>query len=41
MNMHDSNPIVYERRGIYIGECPSNSPFIKNNGAEVPKHMQK
>ena len=22
---------------IRIGECPSNSPFLKNNGAEVPK----
>ena len=20
-----------------IGECPSNSPFLKNNGAEAPK----
>ena len=22
---------------ICIGECPSNSPFLKNNGAETPK----
>ena len=22
---------------LRIGECPSNSPFLKNNGAEVPK----
>ena len=23
--------------GFCIGECPSNSPFLKNNGAEAPK----
>jgi hypothetical protein len=22
---------------LSIGECPSNSPFLKNNGAEAPK----
>ena len=22
---------------LCIGECPSNSPFLKNNGAEAPK----
>jgi hypothetical protein len=22
---------------LCIGECPSNSPFLKNNGAEGPK----
>jgi hypothetical protein len=22
---------------LHIGECPSNSPFLKNNGAEAPK----
>ena len=22
---------------LRIGECPSNSPFLKNNGAEAPK----
>ena len=22
---------------LSIGECPSNSPFLKNNGAETPK----
>jgi hypothetical protein len=22
---------------LRIGECPSNSPFLKNNGAETPK----
>ena len=25
---------------ISIGECPSNSPFLKNNGAEAPKGMR-
>jgi hypothetical protein len=24
-------------RDLRIGECPSNSPFLKNNGAEAPK----
>jgi hypothetical protein len=23
-----------------IGECPSNSPFLKNNGAEAPKRQR-
>ena len=22
---------------LCIGECPSNSPFLKNNGGEFPK----
>jgi hypothetical protein len=22
---------------LRIGECPSNSPFLKNNGTEAPK----
>ena len=25
---------------LSIGECPSNSPFLKNNGAEVPKGLR-
>ena len=25
---------------IRIGECPSNSPFLKNNGAEAPKGLR-
>jgi hypothetical protein len=25
------------RWAVSIGECPSNSPFLKNNGAEAPK----
>ena len=25
------------RTSLRIGECPSNSPFHKNNGAEAPK----
>jgi hypothetical protein len=25
------------REILCIGECPSNSPFLKNNGAEAPK----
>jgi hypothetical protein len=24
-------------KGLRIEECPSNSPFLKNNGAEAPK----
>jgi hypothetical protein len=26
-----------ETKMVCIGECPSNSPFLKNNGAEAPK----
>ena len=29
------NPLVVE--SLSIGECPSNSPFLKNNGAEAQK----
>ena len=25
---------------LCIGECPSNSPFVKNNGAEAPKGLR-
>ena len=25
---------------LCIGECPSNSPFLKNNGAEAPKGLR-
>ena len=28
------NPLSNEKN---IGECPNNSPFLKNNGAEAPK----
>jgi hypothetical protein len=37
----DLNCSVYstwnEKWTLCIGECPSNSPFLKNNGAEAPK----
>ena len=29
-----SCPII---ENLSIGECPSNSPFLKNNGGEAPK----
>ena len=29
--------LAVEQTHLRIGECPSNSPFLKNNGAEAPK----
>ena len=29
-----SCPII---ENLSIGECPNNSPFLKNNGGEAPK----
>ena len=26
---------AYQTSTLRIGECPSNSPFLKNNGAEA------
>jgi hypothetical protein len=28
---------LHHRWILRIGECPSNSPFLKNNGGEAPK----
>jgi hypothetical protein len=30
-----------QARALCIGECPSNSPFLKNNGALVSLHFLK
>jgi hypothetical protein len=35
IKLYENKPGHYEH--ICIGECPSNSPFLKNNGAEAPK----
>jgi hypothetical protein len=29
--------ILIPSQPVCIGECPSNSPFLKNNGVEAPK----
>ena len=33
--MNANNIVLFINCGVCIGECPSNSPFLKNNGAEA------